>query len=67
MFTKTFAALLMLFILSIIPMSTLARESSRTTTPTPVQDFNESEQDAIFQEIKVVFANVQNFGSGCNR
>ena len=59
MFIKTFAALLMLFILSIVPMSTHARESSRTTTPTPVQDFNESERDAIFQEIKVVFANAQ--------
>lgn len=56
MFIKTFSALLMLFILSIIPMSTLARESSRTT---PVQDFNESERDAIFQEIKAVFANAQ--------
>lgn len=58
MFIKTFAALLMLFILSTIPMSTLARESSGTTTPTPAQDFNESERAAIFQEIKV-FANAQ--------
>jgi uncharacterized membrane protein YkoI len=58
MFTKKFAALLMLLILSIIPMSTLARESSGTTTLAPAQGFNESERAAIFQEIKV-FANAQ--------
>jgi hypothetical protein len=48
----------MLLILSTIPMSTLARESSGAITPTPAQDFNESERAAIFQEIKV-FANAQ--------
>lgn len=58
MFIKTFAALLTLSIPSIIPMSTLARESSGTTTPTPAQDSNESELAAIFQEIKL-FANAQ--------
>ena len=58
MFIKTFAALLMLFILSNIPMSTLARESNSTATPTPAQDFSESERTAILQQIKV-FANAQ--------
>jgi uncharacterized membrane protein YkoI len=58
MFIKRFAVLLMLFILSFIPMSALAREFSDTTTPTPAQEFSESDRTAIFQEIKV-FANVQ--------
>jgi uncharacterized membrane protein YkoI len=58
MLMKIFAALLMLLILSILPMSTLARESNGTTTATSAQDFNESERAAIVQEIKV-FANVQ--------
>jgi hypothetical protein len=58
MFIKTFAALLTLSIPSIIPMSTLARESNGSTTPTQVQDFNESQRAAIFQEIKA-FANAQ--------
>jgi uncharacterized membrane protein YkoI len=58
MFIKRFAVLLMLFILSFIPMSALAREFSDTTTPTPAQEFSESDCTAIFQEIKV-FANVQ--------
>jgi uncharacterized membrane protein YkoI len=55
---KTFAALLVLLILSILPMSTRARESNGTTTPTPAQDFNESERAAVLQEIRV-FANAQ--------
>jgi uncharacterized membrane protein YkoI len=55
---KIFAAQLMLLILSILPLSTLARESNGTTTATSARDFNESERAAIVQEIKV-FANVQ--------
>jgi uncharacterized membrane protein YkoI len=39
-------------------MSTRARESNGTTTPTPAQDFNESERAAVLQEIRV-FANAQ--------
>jgi uncharacterized membrane protein YkoI len=58
MLMKISAALLMLLILSILPMSTLARESNGTATATSAQDFNESERAAIVQEIKV-FANVQ--------
>jgi uncharacterized membrane protein YkoI len=58
MLMRIFAALLMLLILSILPMSTLARESNGTTTATSAQHFNESERAAILQEIKV-FANVQ--------
>jgi uncharacterized membrane protein YkoI len=55
---RTFSALLVLLILSILPMSTRARESNGTTTPTPAQDFNESERAAVLQEIRV-FANAQ--------
>jgi hypothetical protein len=58
MFIKTFAALLTLSIPPIIPISSLARESNGTTTPIQVQDFNESERAAIFQEIKA-FANAK--------
>jgi uncharacterized membrane protein YkoI len=58
MLMKISAAQLMLLILSILPMSTLARESNGTATATSAQDFNESERAAIVQEIKV-FANVQ--------
>jgi uncharacterized membrane protein YkoI len=58
MFIKTIAALLTFFVLSILPMSTLARGSNGTTTATPGQDFSESERAAIFQEIKV-FVNAQ--------
>ena len=57
MFIKTSVALLMVFL--IIPISAHAWEPSGTTTSTSVQDFNESERNAIFQEIKVVFANAQ--------
>ena len=55
---RTFSALLVLLILSILPMSTRARESNGTTTLTPAQDFNESERAAVLQEIRV-FANAQ--------
>jgi uncharacterized membrane protein YkoI len=55
---RTFSALLVLLILSILPMSTRARESNGTTTPTPAQDFNESERAAVLQEIRI-FANAQ--------
>ena len=58
MFIERFAVLLTLFILSIISMPVLAREFSDTTTPTPAQEFSESDRAAIFQEIKV-FANAK--------
>jgi uncharacterized membrane protein YkoI len=64
MLIKTFAAVLMsvalltLLVVSILPTSTRARESSGTTTLIPVQDLVESERAAISQEIKV-FATAQ--------
>ena len=55
---KRFAELTILLVLSIVPMSALARVSSDTTKPTPVQQFSESDRAATFQKIKV-FSNVR--------
>ena len=56
MFVERFAELSVLLTLSIVPVPTLARESSDTTMPAIAQAFSES--TAIFREIKL-FANVQ--------
>jgi uncharacterized membrane protein YkoI len=58
MFAKRFAVQFILLVLSIFPMTALARESSDTTIPAPAQGTSASDRAAILREIKA-FGSVQ--------